>query len=114
MRALTRRCSSSGRQLCDLAMINDLYVVRFQHWRVSSRPIAVQPSHPLADSDDDKGTDALMINALPGEPPRASRAQLLARQRCCPNADGGANWLTCLLPKLGNWHRWLWAICGLK
>src|SRR6266404_3175970 len=32
MRALTRHRSSSGRELCDLAMINDLYVVRFQHW----------------------------------------------------------------------------------
>src|SRR5258708_5422054 len=32
MRGVTGDCCSSGRQPCDLAMINDLYVVRFQHW----------------------------------------------------------------------------------
>ena len=31
MRALTRRFSSSRRQLCDLVPINDLYVVRVRH-----------------------------------------------------------------------------------
>jgi len=35
-----------------------------------------------------------------------------SRRGSCQNTDGGANWLACLLPKLGSWHPWLWAICG--
>src|SRR5258708_40196506 len=104
MRALTRHGYSSGRELWDLGMINDLYVVRSHHW--GSPAGRLQFSHHIL-SLTPTMTKAPMCAPDQRITRRATSrqsAQLLARQRCCPNADGGANWLTCLLPKLGSWR----------
>jgi hypothetical protein len=53
MRALARRCSSARRQLCDLVMINDLNIVRFQHWGLQRSINGLSPQ-----ADDGKGNKA--------------------------------------------------------
>src|SRR6516164_1854983 len=89
MCALTRPCSSSGRELCDLAMINDLYVACFRHWGSPADRLQFSRHILSLSRTMTKAPTNVREQPITWQATSSQSGPQLMRRRCCPNADGG-------------------------